>query len=261
MQQNNGAERGALIQSVQRAAILLKAFATGPAELGVNELSRTVGLHKSTVSRMLATLEREGLVERVPTSEKYQLGFEIVRLAGQVPHFGDLRAAASPYLKDLAEWTRETVNLGILDENAVVYVEQLSGQHLVRHTNWVGQRTPLHCTASGKAVLAFQPPTAIEAMLSEPLPQFTNRTITAPDKLYDELATVRRLGYAVTISELEEGLNAVAAPITDASRTVVAAVSVSGPAYRLSAERLSELAVLTVATAGKIAARLGSARA
>src|SRR5918997_6634872 len=104
-------ERGTLIQSVQRAAALLKAFDGGPAEQGVTDLSRKVGLHKSTVSRLLATLEREGLVERVPGTEKYQLGFALLRLSGQVAHNGDLRIAARPALMELAEQSRETINL------------------------------------------------------------------------------------------------------------------------------------------------------
>src|SRR6266498_2009768 len=143
MQHIDNHQQGTLIQSVQRAAALLKVFDNGPTELGVSELSRKTHLHKSTASRLLATMER------VPGTEKYRLGFMLVRLAGQVTHFGDIRATARPALVDLAEASRETVHLAALDEDEVINIEQISGPHLVRDTNWVGRRTPLHCVANG----------------------------------------------------------------------------------------------------------------
>lgn len=246
-----------MIQSVQRAASLLRAFGNGAHELGVSELGRKVNLHKSTVSRLLATLEQEGLVERVPGTEKYRLGYELLRLAGQVTHFGDVRAAAQPVLADLAERSRETVNLAVLDDDEVINVDQASGPHLVRIGNWVGRRTPLNCVANGKALLAFQPESAIEGILAQPLPRFTERTITDPEALRVELARVRECGYAEALGEIEEGLNAVAAPVWDASGQVVAAVSVSGPAYRVTAERAPELGRLTMDAADGISRRLG----
>lgn len=252
-------ERGTLIQSVQRAVSLLKAFDTQAAELGVTELSRRVKLHKSTVSRLLATLEHEGLLERVPGTEKYRLGFEFVRMAGQVAHFGDVRKAARPVLVRLAESTRETINLAVADGDGVINVDQVSGPHLVRDTNWVGRRTPFNCVANGKALLALQPPAEIERILAGPLPRFTERTITDPPALLAELARVREQGYALALGEIEEGLNAVAAPIRDGAGAVVAAVSVSGPAYRVTADRLADLGALTVKAAAEIAARLGFA--
>ncbi len=257
MQQIDDRESGVLIQSVQRATRLLKAFDNGPAELGVMELSRRVELHKSTVSRLLATLESEGLVERVPATEKYRLGFMLVRLAGQVTHFGDVREAARPVLIELTERSHETVHLAVLDGDEVVNVEQLSGPHLVREANWVGQRTPLNCVANGKALLAFQPAPTIERILSGSLPRFTERTIADPQRLRRDLARVRERGYAQALGEIEEGLNAIAAPIRDAAGAVVAAVSVSGPAYRVTADRIPDLGALVVAAAAKISARLG----
>ena len=143
------------IQSVRRAASLLRAFGNGTAELGVSELGRQLNLHKSTVSRLLSTLESEGLLERAPGTEKYRLGPEIARLAGHVEQIGDVREVARPFLVELAELTRETANLAILDGNEVNNVDQVSGPHLVRVGNWVGRRTPLHCVATGKALLAI----------------------------------------------------------------------------------------------------------
>ena len=253
VQQTAARKPGTLIQSVQRAAALLKAFDNGSPELGVTELGRKVNLHKSTVSRLLATLEREGLVERVAGGDKYRLGLEFVRLAALVPHFGDVRDAARPVLLELAGASRETVHLAVLDGDEVINVEQISGPHLVRDTNWVGRRTPLHCVANGKALLAFQAPREIERILDGPLPRYTERTITDPIRLRDELAEVRERGYAVALGEIEEGLHAVAAPIAGNAGAIIAAVSISGPAYRVTPDRIPALGALAIDAARRIA--------
>ena len=257
MQQEKIVPRGQTIQAVKRAAAVLRAFDNGSPELGVSELSRRVHLHKSTVSRLLTTLEREGFVERIAPSDKYRLGFEFARLAGQVSHFGDVRAAAQPFLAELAENSRETVHLAVRDGDAVMNVEQISGSHLVRDTNWVGRRTPLHCVANGKVLLAFDSPSEIARILSKPLNRFTNRTITSKIALRAEVAQIRRRGYATARGEIEEGLNAVAAPVFNQTGKVVATVSISGPSYRLNSDQLRKFGAMTIATAQKISARLG----
>jgi DNA-binding IclR family transcriptional regulator len=257
MEQNTSTEPGALIQSIQRAIQLLKAFDVEQGELGVSELSRLVSLPKSTVSRMLTTLEHEGLVERAPASDKYRLGFLLVRLAGRVGHFRDLRDVARPVLLDLNERARETVHLAVPDGDDVVNIEQISGPHLVRETNWVGRRTPYHCAANGKALLAFQPVDTIEHILAGPLVRFTDRTITDRRLVRSELAQVRERGYARVIGEIEAGLNGVAAPIRNATGQVIAAVSAGGPAYRVTSARMNELGEMVVGAAASISARLG----
>jgi DNA-binding IclR family transcriptional regulator len=256
MMQQVEVERSGLIQSVQRAIALLKAF-DSDGVLGVSELGRRTNLHKSTVSRLLATLEQEGLIERVAGSDKYQLGFELIRLAGLVPYFQDLREAARPVLHELAERSRETVNLAVFDGDEVVNIEQISGPHLVRDTNWVGRRTAPHGVANGKALLAFRPPAEIERVLGGPLPRYTRRTITDPTALRDELAAVRERGYAIALGELEDGLNAVAAPIAGEAGSMIAAISVAGPAYRVTPDRIPALGAFAIEAAKRIAARMG----
>jgi DNA-binding IclR family transcriptional regulator len=245
------------IQSVRRAAALLRAFGGGAGELGVSELGRRLDLHKSTVSRLLATLESEGLLERAPGSDKYRLGHEILRLAGHIQPGGDVRAVARPFLEELAQATRETTNLAVLDGAEAHNVDQVSGPHLVRIGNWVGRRTPLHCVANGKVLLAYQPPAEIKRLTAGRLPTFTSNTITDGRALRAELEAVRRNGYAAALGEIEDGLNAVAAPVFGPDGKVVGALSVSGPAYRLPLERIAEFAALTIAAARKASARLG----
>lgn len=251
-----------MIQSVRRAAAILHTFGDGSPELGVGDLSRRLALHKSTVSRILSTLEQEGLVERITDAsgrrgDKYRLGFELARLAANVSHFSDVRSAAHPLLHELAEQSKETVHLAVLDGVQVINVIQISGTHLIRDTNWVGRRTPLHPVANGKALLAFLPERDIKRILAEPLQRYTENTITSKAKLRLELERIRRQGYAQARGEIEEGLNAVAAPVFDRNGHVVAAISVSGPAYRLKPSKLRELGELTRSFADRISARLG----
>lgn len=245
------------IQSVRRAAALLRALA-GDEAVGVSDLGRRTGLHKSTASRLLATLEREGLVEREPGSERYRLGFEIARLAGLVSHFGDLRAAARPVLLELAAAARETVHLALREGDEAVNIEQVAGPHILGAASWLGRRTPLHCVANGKVLLAWAPAEVLERVLAFPLMAVTQHTITDAALLRAELQQARERGYAAALGEVEEGLHAVAAAVCGRDRLALAAVSVSGPAYRMPSERLDELGRLVVAAAADIAARLGN---
>jgi DNA-binding IclR family transcriptional regulator len=160
-------------------------------------------------------------------------------------------------LLDLTERSRETVHLAVLDGDEVVNVEQLSGPHMVREASWVGRRTPLYCVANGKALLAFLPMAQVERILAGPLPAITKQTITSPRRLRKELELVRERGYAQALGEIEEGLHGVAAPIRNAAGAVIASVSASGPAYRVTTDRLPELGALVVEAAVQISNRLG----
>ena len=245
------------IQSVKRAIAILKAFTKDRPELRVNELSRMLDLHKSTVSRLLATLEEGGLVEQSPETGRFRLGVELICLAGLVMTYRDMRQAAGPYLRQLAETTRETVNLAIMDSGQVVNIELVPSPHVVKDLGWVGRRTDMHCTSTGKVLLAHLPKEEIERHLAAELPAFTDATITDPTRLRQELPKIREQGYGVAQEELEQGLNAVAAPIKDHGGTVIAAVSVSGPSYRVSPLRFPELAEAVTQVAKKISRELG----
>ena len=214
-------------------------------------------VHKSTASRLLSTLERAGFVERDPYTEKYHLGFELVRLAGQVPRHAELVELARPALEALSDTTGETVNLALADGTQVIHIHQISSRHLVKDTNWVGRRTPYHCTSNGKALLAWLPEADISARLSGRLERFTPRTILTRRGLLAELAVTRELGYATALEELEVGLNAVAAPVRDGHGQVIAAVSASGPAYRVTPARIPELGAQAIWAAERVSKRLG----
>jgi DNA-binding IclR family transcriptional regulator len=244
------------LQSVSRALRALELIAEA-GELGVTELGRRLDVHKATASRLVATLAERGLVERDPTSERYRLGFGLIRLAGAAIAGLDLVRTAHPILEDLAERTRETVNLGVLSGGDVVYVDQVAGTHSIVSVSWVGRGTPLHCTSNGKTLLAWMDEEGRDRLLAAPLARLTDSTIVDPNVLRTQLQEVRARGYAQTLEELEEGLNAVAAPVRQADGQVVAALSVSGPAFRMRPVDLPRVGRLAMEAASSISRRLG----
>jgi DNA-binding IclR family transcriptional regulator len=249
-------DEGGSLQSVNRALTALELVADA-GELGVSELGRKLGVHKATASRLAATLAERGVLERDPITDRYRIGFGLVRLAGAAMSGLDLVRLARPILETLAERAREAANLGIRSGDDVVYVDQIAGSRAIVTVSWVGKRTPMHCTSNGKVLLAFADEQDRERVLAEPLEVFTPRTITDPDALRTDLATVRKRGYAQTVEELEQGLNAVAAPVRQADGRVIAALGVSGPAFRMPPIDLPRLGALTAEAATAVSRQLG----
>jgi DNA-binding IclR family transcriptional regulator len=228
-------------------------------EAGVTEIAAEIDVHKSTAFRLLDTLEARDLVEQTEDRGKYRLAFGVVRLASSVSARMDINQQSRPVTQRLAEQIGETVNIAVLRSHYAVNVDQVRGQSQVTTYNWVGQLTPLHATSSGKVLLAYLDPRHRAKLLrSAGMEGFTGNTVTSGEALEAELQRVREQGYAVALEELEVGLNAIAAPIRSVEGEVVAALSVSGPAYRLSPERMSELVPVLVEGAAEISHRLGA---
>jgi len=247
------------VQSLDRALEILRLLGSEP-EMRVTDLARRLEVHKSTVFRLLSTLQEHGLVEQNPTTEKYRLGYGLVRLAGAVVAELDLARASRSVLEELAVRTGETVNLAILQGDQVVNIDQIAAPNLVVNVNWVGKQTPLHATSNGKVLLAYIAEDERHRLLSRPLPRLTPRTITDPRMLEKQLRRILTDGYAFTLEELELGLNAVAAPVYAADGRVQAAVSVAGPSYRVTPQRLSELGEMTKDAGAAISRRMGYIR-
>jgi len=244
------------LQSVRRAISALEEVSDA-GSIGVSELGRRLGVHKATASRLVATLSERGLLERDPLTDRFRLGFGLIRLAGAAMAGLDIVRVAHPILEELAERTEETVNLGVLAGDSVVYVDQVTGTRSIVAVSWVGRRTPLHCTSNGKVLLAFADPAAREGLLETPLVAMTSRTITDRDVLQRQLQDVVRRGYAQTVEELEEGLNAVAAPVRQTGGEVIAALSVSGPVFRMRQMDLPRVARSVMDAADAISRRMG----
>jgi DNA-binding IclR family transcriptional regulator len=252
---NGKAERvnGGGVQSVQRAAALLDAIAGSDEPRTAPELADLCGLNRSTAWRILATLEEEGLVDRDAATNRYSIGPAAARLAAAATD--SLPRAAQPHLEELSRRTGETVSLALPRRLQLVYVDQVQAPHVMA-ADWLGRAVPLHATSTGKALLAFLPPEELEAALTQSLPRFTDRTITDPARLRDELDRVRRRGYAVSRGELETALWGASAPVRDRAGRGIAVVSVWGAEARLKAKgRLDELGRAAAATADAVAGR------
>src|SRR5215213_1040285 len=249
---------GPVLQTVDRALRLLLLFEEVGQEYRVGELAAMLGVDKSSASRLAATLAKRGFLERAPESEAFRLGPEVGRL-GMVAlgSSHNLIGLARAPMERLAEVTGETVNLAVLKDHKVVNVAQVDGPHLVGVGDWTGWKTEPHATANGKVLLAFAEGSLKNLILETPLKSFTERTITKLKQLRSELERVKSEGWASTLGELEEGFNGVAVPIFDASGRCLAALSVSGPVYRMPPERLPEVARLCRMTAEEIGGRLG----
>ena len=238
------------MQSADRALAILASFDEARPELGVSELAAELGTHRSTVSRLLATLEGRGLVRRA--GDRFAPGPELARLGVLATRGLDLAALAREPLDRLAETTGETVNLAVRDGDVALNIRQVQTAHFVGVTDWTGRAAPLHATANGKVLLAFGAGPAPPALTA-----LTARTITRRAALEAELEGVRARGYALAVEELEVGLHAAAAPVFDAAGACVAAVSVSGPAYRLPRASLEAAGAASAEAAAEISGRLG----
>lgn len=243
---------------MKHAFQILWAFGLEEPALGVNELSRRLGLHKSTVSRLLATLEEQRLVRQDPATGKYHLGVGIVELAGIVLNDLDLRHVAAPHLRQLWAATRENVNLGVWDQGQVLMIEHLSSPERIKYLGWVGAREPAHCTSMGKVMLAYSEPEIVESVIRAGLVAYTPRTIVDRGRLLQELEAIRRRGYSINEGESHEGLSAVAAAIWRYPHDLAGAVAVAGPSFRFTAEQVTQFGRMVVQTAAEISRQLGA---
>jgi len=246
----------AVIRSVDRAVAILDLLALEGWRTGA-EVARELGVHRSTALRLLATLDRHGLVERDPRTAKYRLGRRVAQLASSVRGEVDLRQVARPVCEDLARELGETVTLDVIDGGEIVPIEQASGSTSVMSVSWLGTRSPVHCTASGKVILAFAPPALRASVLGRPLERRTQHTLTDAAELEAQLHEVREAGFARTYEELEVGLNAVAAQVRNAAGEVVAALDVSGPAHRITPSGRAAIVSRTRESADELSHRLG----
>ena len=244
------------VQSIERAVTILE-FLARNGWSGVTEVGNELEVHKSTAFRMLSTLEGRGLVEQHVSSGQYHLGFGLVHLARAVRVGPDLARQIQPNCEWLAQKTSETVTLTVLEGEECVTIDQIISTSTVVSRSWLGRRTPLHCTSPGKVFLASLPASRCEEILSEVHEPFTEHTMVSPEALRDEVRRVRSLGYATTAEEFEEGLSAVAAPVRAADGTVVAAIGISGPTYRLDEAETARAVPLVREAAEQASVRFG----
>src|SRR5205823_5429334 len=250
-----------MIQSVDRAARIIRAHAASPARLGVSELADRLGLAKTTVHGLLRTLHHHGLVEQHPDSDKYQLGPQLLQLSNRYLDLNELRARSLAWSELLATRAGEAVRVGVPHGNGVLVVHHVFRPDASLQILEVGALLPLHATALGKAVLAYADPGEVDAVARRGLPKLTGRTHTTAAALVRELAAVREHGYALEREEAVLGEGGVAAPIFDRSSESIGAIGVAGPRERvLKRGREAAVAGAVIEAARGISRDLGAPR-
>ncbi len=248
--------RNNYVQSVGRAISIMELLGRRGWS-GVTEVANELDIHKSTAYRLLTTLRDRGLVEQDAATEKYRLGFGLVMLASSVTADLDIARCSHPVCERLAEQTRETATVAVLEGDDAIVIHQSNSRFSALSVDWSGRHTPLHATAAGKVFLFHMPQDQRLRILEKPLQRYTENTILDPAVLQDQLRVGRERGYWYTAEELEVGLNAIAAPIRAADGAVVAAVSVSGPAFRLPVDSIRSVAEIVKEAAAEISRCLG----
>jgi len=265
MSPNQGLKPNNLVQTIERASSILDILGQSPDGISIRELSSKIKLPKGTIHRLLSSLSYFGYVRQDPKTRNYLLGFKLVELGNLLLNQLDLRKEAEPFLKDLAERTKETVHMVLLDRNEVVYIDKVeTDQHTsgLRMASRVGLRNPAHSSAVGKVLLAHFSEEELNNFTKEKgLLKRTENTITDPGRLREHLSIVRAQGYAIDDEENEKGIRCVAAPIYNEVGKPVAAMSISGPAFRITKKVIQEsLKKEAMETALKVSQRLGFRR-
>lgn len=247
------------VQSVKRAMMILYAFTPEVPQLAVADIAKIVGLNRTTVHRLVGTLEASGMLRRDPYTQKYGLSAQVLRLADVFYQQNDIRSLALPRMTALRDELNETLALHQREGYSRVVITQVGAHRDVRHMyRNIGEPIPLHLGAPGKVILAHLSPEEIESYLTEsPLEGTTARSVTDPNVLREELSTIASQGYAVSWEERRVGVVAMAAPIFDAHGHVVASMNVSGPSQRINQEQVDTIWPRLVSVTREVSYSLG----
>jgi IclR family transcriptional regulator, acetate operon repressor len=240
-------------QAIERAAQLLVLVLDQERPTTLGELARRTDLPKSTASRLVAALERNALVQRDSARGAIRPGPALLRFAQRGVDDTDLTELAQPVLSALAAESGETINLAVPALTGVNHLAQVDSRHMIGAANWVGRTVPFHPGANGKVFLAF----GAAVLPHGELARFTPHTICDREHLMAALDTIRAVGYATAVDEIEVGLSAVASPVRGANGACVAALSISGPTFRLGPSQLDHMGALLVEQAAVLSTRLG----
>jgi len=246
------------IKVLNKSLSILEILLQNDSAMNMIELSEKLGFYPSTTHRILDTLKHWGYVEQDSHTQKYQLGLKVLELGMAKLHQMDLVREAIPYLKELVNQCNETVHLGVLEEGKVLYLAKEESSQTIRMISYVGKRAPLHCTALGKVLLTYLSTEKRKKILGEKvLPRLTENTITDKKELEKELGKVREQGFSLDREENEKDVRCIAAPIRNYQGEVIAAVSISGPAFRIDVSTENSLKKDLIKTSKEISERLG----
>jgi len=246
------------IKVLNKTFSILEVLLQQGSTMNMTEIAEKLGLYPSTIHRILDTLRHWGYVEQDPKSQKYRLGLKLLELGMAKLYQMDLVREATPYLKELVNHCNETAHLGVLEGGEVLYLAKEESSQTIRMISYVGKRAPLHCTSLGKVLLAYLSTEERKKILGEKvLPRLTENTITDKRELEKELDKVREQGFALDREENEKDVLCVAAPIRNYKEKVIAAISISGPAFRIDKKTQNKLKKTILETSKKISEMLG----
>jgi len=245
------------VRSVERALDILLCFSLEKPSFSLTQIAEQVGMHKSTIHRLLTTLEAKRFVTRDKATGMYQLGFRFLELASIMLQDIDINRWAQPYLQHLAHLSGETVDLAMLDNDHVVYLQVVESPQRVKIAAAVGEQLPVYCTATGKAFLAYLPEYQVKKILAKGMVKYTQHTVVSDTELYQDLLKIRERGFAISIEEYEKDINAVAAPILDEIGCPMAVIAIVGPSFRLSDDCMMMLGQAILETTSTIAREVG----
>lgn len=228
-----------IIRTVDRAFSILRHVAHHPSGQTVSKISTELGLAKSTVSRLLTTMEKWDMVQR-DANNRFFLGDEPVRWISQQPKTKTLSSIVHPTLQQISDSTGEAVALCVREGLQVVYIDHVQGNHDVQVRDWTGEKLPLHATSSGKVLLAYAPSQTIDLVLSRPLQPYTGKTVASSTELSRRLEMIRERGYDIADEEYGEGIIGIGVPIHDQKNQIVASLNLYGPRFRLDRETLKQ---------------------
>jgi IclR family KDG regulon transcriptional repressor len=245
-------------KSVNRVLDVLDYLDSCHSEAGVTEIGKALGVHKSTASRLLSTMETRGYVNRNDITGKYSLGIRLLELSRTKLEQLDLRFRARPFLEELVNKTNETAHLAVLNQGSVVYIDKIDTPQTLMMRSRIGYRIAAHCTALGKAILARLPSEIVDSILADNgMARFTPNTITDIPTFKEHLRRVKNQGFAIDDEEHEEGIRCAAGAILDYTGSVAGAISVSGPSIRISRQRLDEIGRVVRDVSRRLSSSLG----
>ena len=230
------------IRAVDRAFAILRTVSHYPDGVGVTQLAGELSLAKSTISRLLTTMEHWEVVERTPEN-KFRIGQEAARWLGHVPASRSLRSLIRPILTQISAETEEAVALCLREGYQVVYLDHVQSNQDIQVRDWSGERLPLHVTSSGKVLLTYATDEFKAAFLARPLQAFTSKTVVDSAELSTQLKTIQTQGYDIADGEHAEGITGISVPLFDAAQTIVGAVNVYGPSFRMDSAETQQAIV------------------
>jgi IclR family transcriptional regulator, KDG regulon repressor len=249
------------IKVLEKALAVLELFDEQGQEFTVTEIGERLGIHKTTAFRIATVLDEANYLERAPGSTRYRLGYKVLHLGSLVESGHELKKRARPILEELKQECDETVHLVVLSRGEALYLDKIEGRKTVRVVSRVGMTLPAHCSGVGKVLLAHLPGDEVDDIIrAKGLKRFTPNTITERQALRSELRRIRERGYAFDDEEIEIGLRCVAAPIEDASGTVIGALSISGPAFRFDGKEAERLAAQALRAASRVSEAMKDSR-